>query len=177
MYLLVEFTLVQTIEPGSLAVEANPDDPFSGLRTALRRRLERASPDERVAGSLVHLAGYPLEFVATVVNRSPDQVASLAGVLAPPPGLDYRDLGDPELTRRAPGPAENGHGRRPHWTTVVAAALLVLAVLVATQMTGQRPTLESNTGEGGLGTPAPASTSHQPPTGPPSAEPLDRSSD
>ena len=53
MYLLVEFTLDQTVEPGVLAVSPNDDDPYTGLRTALRRRLERAAPDERVAGSLI----------------------------------------------------------------------------------------------------------------------------
>ncbi|MEI2698946.1 MAG: hypothetical protein V9E94_11570 [Microthrixaceae bacterium] len=151
MYLLVEFTLNQTIEPGALAIAPNPDDPYTGLRTALRRRLERAAPDERVAGALVHLGGYPVEFVASVVNRSIEQTVALAGVLAPPPGIDYRDLGDPELTRRVPVAHGRGQHRRPHWTTVAVTVLVLLAVVVATQLTGPRPTLGPPTTEGGLG--------------------------
>lgn len=156
MYLLVEFTLNQTIEPGALAIAPNADDPYTGLRTALRRRLERAAPDERVAGALLHLGGYPIEFVASVVNRSIEQTVALAGVLAPPPGIDYRDLGDPELTRRTPVLATRGQRRRPHWTTVVVTVLVLLALIVATQLTGPRPTLGPPPTEGGLGVEAPA---------------------
>lgn len=158
MYLLVEFTLDQTIEPGALAIAPSADDPYTGLRTALRRRLERAAPDERVAGALVHLGGYPIEFVASVVNRSPEQTAALAGVLAPPPGIDYRDLGDPELTRRLPAALGRSQRRRPHWTTIVVTVLVVLAVLVATQLTGPRPSLGPPTAEGGLAAVVPAPT-------------------
>ncbi len=155
MYLLVEFTLNQTIEPGALAVAPNPDDPYTGLRTALRRRLVRAAPDERVAGALVHLGGYPIDFVASVVNRTPEQTAGLAGVLAPPPGVDYRDLGDPELTHRVPVANRHARRRRPHWTTIVVAILILLAITVATQMTGPRPTLGPAPTEGGLGSEVP----------------------
>jgi hypothetical protein len=152
LYLLVGFTLDQTVEPGVLAVGPNDDDPYTGLRTALRRRLERAAPDERVAGSLLHLAGYPLDFVATVVHRTPSTTAGLAGILAPPPGVDYRDLGDPELTRRPP-PRREGRPRRrrPHWTTLAAVAGVVAVLLAATQITGPRPTLGPPFEEGGLG--------------------------
>lgn len=150
MYLLVEFCLDQTIEPGAMAVQPNPDDPYTGLRTALRRRLERAAPDERVAGSLIHLAGYPVEWVATVVNRSPEQTVQLAGILAPPPGVDYRDLGDPELTRRPPPQRAERSRRRPHWTTLAAVAVVVAIVLAATQITGPRPTLGPPMDEGSL---------------------------
>lgn len=153
MYLLVEFTLDQTVEPGVLAVEPSDDDPYTGLRTALRRRLERAAPDERVAGSLIHLAGYPVDLVASVVNRPPEQTVALAGILAPPPGVDYRDLGDPELTHRQPqrrrGPGERRRG--PHWMTVAAVALVAAIVLAATQITGPRPTLVPAGDEGSLG--------------------------
>jgi hypothetical protein len=152
MYLLVEFTLDQTVEPGVMAVRPSDDDPFAGLRTALRRRLERASPDERVAGSLIHLAGYPIELVATVVNRTPEQAVQLAGILAPPPGVDYRDLGDPELTHRRPVRRSDGSGRRrPRWTTVAAVAVVAAIVLAATQITGPRPTLGPPIEEGGMG--------------------------
>lgn len=151
MYLLVEFTLDQTVEPGVLAVGPNEDDPYTGLRTALRRRLERAAPDERVAGSLIHLAGYPVDLVASVVNRTAEQTVALAGILAPPPGVDYRDLGDPELTHRAPTRPERGRRRRMHWTTLAAIVLAVAIVLGATQITGPRPTLGPPLDEGGVG--------------------------
>ena len=151
MYLLVEFTLDQTVEPGVMAVRPNEEDPYTGLRTALRRRLERAAPDERVAGSLIHLAGYPVDMVAGVVNRTPDQTVQLAGILAPPPGVDYRDLGDPELTHRAPARRGDARRRRPHWTTLAAVAVVVAVVLAATQLTGPRPTLGPPIDEGGLG--------------------------
>ena len=151
MYLLVEFTLDQTVEPGVMAVRPNEEDPYTGLRTALRRRLERAAPDERVAGSLIHLAGYPVEMVASVVNRTPEQTVQLAGILAPPPGVDYRDLGDPELTRRVPTRRGDARRRRPHWTTLAAVAVVVAVVLAATQITGPRPTLGPPIDEGGLG--------------------------
>ncbi len=150
MYLLVEFTLHQTVEPGVLAVAPSGNDPYTGLRTALRRRLERAAPDERVAGSLLHLAGYPVDMVASVVNRPPDVTVGLAGILAPPPGVDYRDLGDPELTRRTPtSVGTRDRRRRPHWTTVAALAVVAAIVLAATQISGPRPTLGPPIDEGG----------------------------
>ena len=157
MYLLVEFTLDQTVEPGVLALRPNDEDPFTGLRTALRRRLERAAPDERVAGSLIHLAGYPVDLVASVVNRTPEQTVQLAGILAPPPGVDYRDLGDPEVTHRQPARRGNGaRRRRPRWTTVAALAVVATIVLAATQITGPRPTLGPPLEEGGLVAPTAA---------------------
>jgi hypothetical protein len=152
MYLLVEFTLDQTVEPGVLVVPPSDDDPYTGLRTALRRRFERAAPDERVAAALLHLAGYPLDFVADVVHRDADTTTRLAGILAPPPGVDYRDLGDPELTRREPaGRQGTSRRRRPHWTTLAAVAAVVAVVIAATQITGPRPTLGPPLEEGGMG--------------------------
>lgn len=155
LYLLVEFTLEQTVGPGALASGDPAADEHSGLRAALRRRLERAAPDERVAGSLVHLAGYPLDFVAEVVHRTPEQTEQLAGLLAPPPGIAYRDLGDPELTGRTGSDRREGRRRRgPHWTTIAAMAVIIAVVLAATQITGPRPTLgppleeESSSAEG-----------------------------
>lgn len=152
IYLLVEYTLDQTVEPGVLAVDPKDDDPYTGLRTALRRRLERAAPDERVAASLLHLAGYPVDFVASVIHRDPATTTRLAGILAPPPGVDYRDLGDPELTRRHPPRVESRRRRRrPNWTTLAAVAGVIAVVLAATQITGPRPTLGPPLDEGGLG--------------------------
>ena len=43
--------------------------------------------------------------------------------------------------------------RRPHWTTIIAIVVILLAVLFATQVTGPRPTLVD---EGSLAAPAPA---------------------
>lgn len=161
LYQLVELTLEQITGPGAPpGPPPSDEDPFAGLRTALRRRLARAAPDQRVAGSLVHLAGYPVEMVAGVVGRPPDQTADLASIVAPPPGVAYRDLGDPELIG-APAP-ERGRRRRrlrrPHWTTLAALALVVAAVVAATQVTGPRPTLGPAPEEGGLGNVAPPAT-------------------
>ena len=130
------------------------DDPSAGLRAALRRRLVNATPDERVAGALVHLAGYPPEFVADVLATTPESAVRAAAVLAPPPGVDYRDLGDPSLTGSAPS-RRSGRGgsrmRRPHWTTIAAVAVVAAAVIAATQVTGPRPTLGPPIDEGGMG--------------------------
>lgn len=149
MYLLVEYTLEQTVGPGAMSTREDPRDPFASLRTALRRRLERATPDERVAGSLLQLAGYPADFVAGVVRTDPARAAALAQVIAPPPGVAYRDLGDPELTHR-PVAATSGRRRRrrPHWTTIAAISVVVAAILAATQITGPRPTLGPEIEEG-----------------------------
>ena len=141
MYLLVEFTLDQTLGPGAMVLTPQPEDPFTSLRAALRRRLERASRDERVAACLIHLAGYPVDWSATVLGIDAAGAADLAGVLAPPPGVDYRDLGDPEVTGRRTTRPSRPTRRRPHWTTVVALAVVAALVLAATQITGPRPTL------------------------------------
>ena len=130
------------------------DDPSAGLRAALRRRLVNATPDERVAGALVHLAGYPPEFVADVVATTPESAVRAAAVLAPPPGVDYRDLGDPSLTGSAPSRRagrSRSRMRRPHWTTIAAVAVVAAAVIAATQVTGPRPTLGPPIDEGGMG--------------------------
>lgn len=115
----------------------------SGMRAALRRRLARATPDEQVAGSLVHLAGYPVDFVAGVLGVDEERAVSLAGVIAPPPDVDYRSLGDPALLSgvRAEQPDRSRSIAMPHWTTVAAVVAIVAFVLAATQCQGQRPTL------------------------------------
>lgn len=141
---LTEFTIEQTVGPGTLGVQDDGTDPQASLRAALRRRLERATPEERVAAALVQLAGYSPDFVGPLLGVTPDRARQLAGVLAPPPGVAYRDLGDPELTGRAtPAATVRRRSRRrgPHWTTIVAVLLIVLALLYATQVQGPRPTL------------------------------------
>ena len=139
-----------TRAPGGRAT----DDASAGLRAALRRRLVNATPDERVAGALVHLAGYPPEFVADVVATTPESAVRAAAVLAPPPGVDYRDLGDPSLTGSASSRRagrSRSRMRRPHWTTIAAVAVVAAAVIAATQVTGPRPTLGPPIDEGGMG--------------------------
>lgn len=152
LYALVQYTLDQTVAPGAPVVQEQPGDPAASLRAALRRRLARATPDERVAASLIHLAGYTPEFVGQVLGRSSEEATELAGVLAPPPGVAYRDLGDPQLTRSRTATEAPRRARRPGVTTVLVILVLVAAVLVATQITGPRPTLGPPVDEGGLGT-------------------------
>jgi hypothetical protein len=150
---LAAFTLDQTVETGALPVESHQQDPFSGLREALRRRLARATEAERVAGSLHHLSGYPIDFVAATIGRSEEETAALARILAPPPGVAYRELGDPRLTRattgRSPGSAAPRRWR-PRWSTVVAVLLILVSVVGATQCVGERPTLAPPADEAGL---------------------------
>ena len=159
---LTLFTVQQSLHPAprstgdqtpqSSAEESSKrSDVNSSLREALRRRLDRATPEEQVAGSLVQLCAYPPEFVAGLMSISTEAVVALAAVIAPPPGVSYRDLGDPALTGSTRPAAPPRYRRRPHWSTVVALVLVVLAVLYATQFTGPRPTLRE---EGGLGSPA-----------------------
>lgn len=143
---LVDFTITQTIGPSPIEhIDPEADEHWS-MRTALRRRLEHATTDERVVGALIHLSGYPVESVAEMTGIPVDRVQSLARVLAPPPGVHYRDLGDPQLTG-GPTRAAAPRIRWPHWTTIVVVVVFALLVLYATQVTGPRPTLVD---EGGL---------------------------
>ncbi|MDQ2677370.1 MAG: hypothetical protein M3Y51_01400 [Actinomycetota bacterium] len=138
--------------PSPVATAPMADDPSAGLRAALRRRLVNVTPDERVAGALVHLAGYPADFVAEVLGTTPQAALSAAAVLAPPPGVDYRELGEPALTGTEPHRGNrrgSSRMRRPHWTTIAAVAVVAAAVIAATQVTGPRPTLGPPLEEGG----------------------------
>ncbi len=156
---LTLFTVQQALQPIPQATDvetatvkpagsARQSDPNASLREALRRRLARATPEEQVAGSLLQLCAYPPEFVAGLMGISADEVVALAAVVAPPPGVSYRDLGDPALTGSTRPAAPSRYRRKPHWSTLIAVLLVVLAVLYATQVTGPRPTL---TEEGGFG--------------------------
>jgi len=156
---LILFTVQQSLHPvASAAVnEVSSDLSIAGqskvdvdasLREALRRRLDRATPEEQIAASLIQLCAYPAEFVAGLMGISRDAALALAGVIAPPPGVEYRNLGDPELLGSSRAATSSRFRRKPHWTTVVALLLVVLAVFYATQVTGPRPSL---TNEGGLG--------------------------
>ncbi|MGB3411210.1 MAG: hypothetical protein WBA45_08420 [Microthrixaceae bacterium] len=153
---LIEFTIVQTIGPSPIAHLDPESDEHSSMRAALRRRLEHATTHERVVGALVHLAGYSVESVSEMTGIPTSEVQSLARVLSPPPGVHYRDLGDPELTggptRRS---SRSPRFRRPHWTTIVVVVVLALLILYATQVTGPRPSLVE---EGGMAVPTQVST-------------------
>jgi hypothetical protein len=139
---LTLYTVEQSVGPGALSMQPSEEDPASSLRTALRRRLVRATPEERAAASLHHLAGYPIDFVATAIGTTPQEAKRLAGVLAPPPGVAYRELGDPQLIRvESAQESSERRRRRPSWSTIVAMVVIAAAVLVATQFTGPRPTL------------------------------------
>ena len=141
---LALFTLEQTGDPGALRVGADDTDRYASIRAALRRRLARATPRERIAGSLVHLAGYPARFVGELLGCSEAEALEQARILAPPPGVAYRELGDPHLTHAdgSPGPgARPARRRRPHWVTVVVIVAVLASVIAATQLTGPRPTL------------------------------------
>jgi len=164
---LTLYTVEQTVGPGVPPIHADADR-YASMRAALRRRLARAQPDERVAGGLLHLAGYPEDFVANVLGRSPDEVRSLARVLAPPPGLAYRELGDPALTGAQVARPDSPRGWRPRWTTVAVGLLLVVLVVAATRMTGPRPTLGPPVEEGS----APAEVSSHPVDGQRNGGPL-----
>ncbi len=118
--------------------EAAPTD--DALRAALRRRLASASDDERVAASLHHLAGYPIEQVAAFMGRPVPDVERLAGALAPPPGISYRDLGDPVLVGAA-APSEPRRRLRLSASTVITVVVVLGLVLGASRCVGPRPTL------------------------------------
>ncbi len=155
---LIEFTIVQTVGPSPIEHLDPESDEHSSMRAALRRRLEHATTQERVVGALVHLAGYSIESVSEMTGIPTSEVQSLARVLSPPPGVHYRDLGDPELTggptRRS---SRSPRFRRPHWTTIVVVIVLALLVLYATQVTGPRPSLVE---EGGMAVPVEISADH-----------------
>lgn len=122
---------------GATATSAPSDD---ALRAALRRRLASASDDERVAASLHHLAGYPVEQVAAFMGRPTGEVERLTGALAPPPGISYRELGDPELVGAA-APAPTGRRLRVSASTLVTVLVIVGLVVGASRCVGPRPTL------------------------------------
>ncbi|MEX0767308.1 MAG: hypothetical protein WD029_02435 [Microthrixaceae bacterium] len=156
---LILFTVQQALQPttlpvqsevpaGSTLAEKTKSDVNASLREALRRRLDRATPEEQIAAGLIQLCAYPADFVAELMGISSEAALALAAVIAPPPGVSYRDLGDPARTGSSRPAAPSRFRRKPHWTTFIALHLVVIAVLYATQVTGPRPSL---TNEGGLG--------------------------
>ncbi|MBS1837650.1 MAG: hypothetical protein JST64_08125 [Actinobacteria bacterium] len=132
-----------TTGPGCGASSPGPTDadPEAPRRTELRSRLAAASRDERIAAALHHLAGYPIETVATFMGRSPEEVARLADVVRPPQGTSYRFLGDPNLV--GPPPAARRSPPRISRSTVASIVVVIGLVLGASRCVGERPTLRS----------------------------------
>jgi poly(3-hydroxybutyrate) depolymerase len=124
-----------------------PVDVEEGLRASIRRRLATATDDEQAAAGLHHLAGYDLHHVAVAMGRSPDDVAALAAVLAPPPGVSYRLLGDPEVLGAGSGVGTAVRTPRRRWrpalrgTTMALVAGVLALVVAATIAVGARPSL------------------------------------
>lgn len=138
---LASSTVEQSVGVAATGIRpSEPDSAQEGLRSALRRRLASASNDERTAAALHHLAGYSIDQVAAFMGRTPADVARLAGVIAPPPGVSYRDLGDPILIG---GSATDDPRRRVRVSVSTAlTALVVIALAIgASRCVGPRPSL------------------------------------
>ena len=124
------------------------------LRDSIRRRLAAAAPEELAASSLFHLAGYPIEDVATTLSVDVTSARRYAQLLSPPPGVTYKHLGDPALIGEdevEPEPVVDAGtmaDRKVRRTRWVRSAALLLAGTVAVAIgaalsVGDRPTLES----------------------------------
>ena len=124
------------------------------LRDSIRRRLAAAAPEELAASSLFHLAGYPIEDVATALSVDVTSARRYAQLLSPPPGVTYKHLGDPALIGEdevEPEPVVDAgtmadrKARRTRWvrsTALLLAGAVAVAVGAALSV-GDRPTLES----------------------------------
>lgn len=156
--MLIDFTIDQSVRIDGNAHGDTSHDEFLGLREAMRRRLVRASRQERVVSALVHLCGYPESTVASMLKMSPDAVRTASIILDPPPGIDYRKLGDPDLIGQSRD-LSNVRVQMPLPSTVLVAAILLIVILFATRCTGPRPTLVD---EGSLGGPVQTHMVHQP---------------
>jgi poly(3-hydroxybutyrate) depolymerase len=127
--------------------QGGPVDVEEGLRASIRRRLAAATDDEQAAVALHHLAGYDLHHVAVAMGRSLEEVATLAAVLDPPPGVSYRLLGDPEILGAGSGAGAAVRAPRRRWrpavpgTTVALVGGILALVVAATVVVGARPTL------------------------------------
>lgn len=139
--LLAGAVVAEAVGPAAAgASPAGADSTDEGLRVALRRRLASASDDERIAAALHHLAGYPIDQVAGFTGRDPGETERMAAALAPPPGIAYRELGDPELIGPRPSPTT-----RPlipvSLSTVLTAVVVLVLVVGAGRCVGPRPRL------------------------------------
>lgn len=140
MPMLVDYTVERSVEPDVYGDLGERDIDHAGLRSALRRRLVRASRVERVVGALVHLAGYEIVDVASMLDMDEARVRNAARVIAPPPGVDYRYLGDPQLVGDRAEDTTSSR-RLPSRSTILMAVLVAVAVLIAVRCQGPRPSL------------------------------------
>lgn len=129
-----------TVTTSLAAPAVEPPPPEDGLRTELRRRLGAATTDERIASSLHHLAGYPLDAVAAFMQRPVPDAELLAHALDPAPGVGYRELGDPDLLGRRVGRPTRSVPH-PSRSTVLSLVVVLLLALGASRCVGSRPTL------------------------------------
>ncbi len=129
---------------GELARELAAADSAS-MREALRRRLGGADDATRVAVGLHELAGYPVDVTAGLMSFDADEVASMCGPYAAPPGSSWAELGDP-VNRAAGGikRAQRTPRRVPVFAIVAVLAVVALAIWAGTSI-GERPSV----GEGG----------------------------
>src|SRR5207344_2851564 len=106
------------------------------------------------ASSLFHLAGYPIEDVATALSVDVTSARRYAQLLSPPPGVTYKHLGDPALigddeVETEPivdaGTMAERKARRTRWvrSTALLLAGAVAVAIGAALSVGERPTLES----------------------------------
>lgn len=138
--MLIDYTVERSVDPDVYGDPGERVVDHAGLRSALRRRLVRASRMDRVVGSLVHLAGYSIADVASMLDMEETRVRVAARVIAPPPGVDYRDLGDPRFV--GPGTElSRARSRRPSRSTIIITMILAVVVTIAVRCQGPRPTL------------------------------------
>ena len=147
------------------------DQPgISRTREAVRRRLAAATREERSVAALHHLAGYPLDQIADELDLTHEETALLAGVLAPPPGVSYRPLGDPRrigvlepeaLRVTGPPPLRRRPRRRTVLTVIGVAVVIALVTIGAALSVGERPSLDPPS-SAASGTPTVESTTSTP---------------
>lgn len=138
----VEYGLNQPIQSHATLDSSSDSESAQhvmSLRSAVRRRLENSTAEERIAGALVHLSGYPVEFAARAMNVSQDQLLEWSNVLAPPPNMSYRQLGDPDKTHED----QFFDARQPWWRrhmfTIAVAIVVLIAAFWMTRLSGERP--------------------------------------
>lgn len=138
----VEYALHQPMQPHPESGNTDAVDSAQqvmSLRSAVRRRLENSTAEEQIAGSLVHLSGYPVEFAARAMNVSEDQLLDWSNVLAPPPNMSYRQLGDPEKTHEDQFVGSAQPWWRRHVFTIAVVIVVILAAFWMTRLSGERP--------------------------------------
>jgi poly(3-hydroxybutyrate) depolymerase len=124
-----------------LSMEPVEDPSVAEQRRFLRRRLATLDGRSRAAAALRHLAGYDAARVATFMATDAATVEALAAPLTPPPGASWRDLGDPVVRGVAPAVKRRRRHRRLPWRSLLAVLVVLALVVLASRMTGPRPSL------------------------------------